>query len=218
MREIAGDDEEREKRVFQEEYEPLQDVVFCFDEESFPSTNWPKSWDAFIDTNPYLDHNNTPPAEFSGRMKRTRGSRSPKPELPAREYDIKSFYGSTIDAEGGNMHFFGRLHGLPPQQGIPGFQRVSFLRFQESKSSVYEETQIWGYEGCVLPGGNIITGRWWHILPGATLDPVYEYAGPFVFWNVDLSEPTLPIIKDAYAPTPRAVNFLNRLRDTGVVY
>lgn len=215
MREI--DDYEREKRLFIDEYEPLQDAVFSFDEENFPSKDWPKSWDALIETNPYLNHA-SPPSEVPGRMKRTRGFRSPEPKLPVREYDIKSFYGSTIDAEGGNMHFFGRLHGLPPQQGIPGFQRVIFLRFQESKATVYEETQIWAYEGCVLPGGNIITGRWWHILPGATLDPIYEYGGPFVFWNVDLSEPPIPMIKGARVPTPRAVNFLNRLRDTGIVF
>lgn len=45
-----------------------------------------------------------------------------------------------------------------------------------------DETSLWAYEGVVLPGGEIILGRWWSTHQG-TGDEMYS--GPFMFWCID---------------------------------
>ena len=43
-----------------------------------------------------------------------------------------------------------------------------------------DPTELWAYEGVVLPGGQIIIGRWWY--PSPDPDPL---SGPFILWNID---------------------------------
>ena len=77
-------------------------------------------------------------------------------------------------------HLYGRIHALPPQAGIPGWQRVCMMKeMPNGESSKYGvgQTETWAYEGIVLPGGQIIIGRWF--------DPNNDsYSGPFIFWQV----------------------------------
>ena len=55
----------------------------------------------------------------------------------------------------------GWLNPLPPQAGIPGWQRITFMKhFNEDLNDPMEDN-LWAYEGVVLPGGRIILGRWW---------------------------------------------------------
>ena len=55
----------------------------------------------------------------------------------------------------------GWLNPLPPQSGIPGWQRITFMKhFMEDFDQV-DQDNLWAYEGVVLPGGRIILGRWW---------------------------------------------------------
>jgi hypothetical protein len=55
----------------------------------------------------------------------------------------------------------GWLNPLPPQAGIPGWQRITFMKhFNEDLNDLMEDN-LWAYEGVVLPGGRIILGRWW---------------------------------------------------------
>jgi hypothetical protein len=55
----------------------------------------------------------------------------------------------------------GWLNSLPPQQGIPGWQRITFMKhFNEDLNDPMDDN-LWAYEGVVLPGGRIILGRWW---------------------------------------------------------
>lgn len=155
-----------------------------------------------IETNPYHEDRNLTPTRG------TRRTASPSAK-GARQYEFKSFYGSTQAAPGiCRTHYYGRVHGLPPQQGIPGFQRTSFLRFQEGDP---ELQQIWGYEGLICPGNNVIVGRWWHIIPGVQVAPVDEYSGPFVFWNVD------GCLDDVAISTDVALKHLDTLRADGMV-
>ena len=61
----------------------------------------------------------------------------------------------------------GWLNPLPPQQGIPGWQRMTMMKYfveDEDTTSPYAalNDSLWAYEGVVLPGGMIIVGRWWH--------------------------------------------------------
>lgn len=109
------------------------------------------------------------------------------PEKP----QILSFYGTTRDVGHETAFIYGRIHSLPEQQGIPGFQRFVMKRFQWGAN----ETLIHNYEGCVLPGGTIIVGRWWT----AGQDPSHAdtYSGPFLWWSVDREAgdelPPLPV-------------------------
>lgn len=43
-------------------------------------------------------------------------------------------------------------------------------------------TQEWAYEGVVVPGGQIILGRWWS--PFRNEASGDSYCGPFIFWQV----------------------------------
>lgn len=84
----------------------------------------------------------------------------------------------------------GWLNPLPPQQGIPGWQRLTMMKYyvddeEETSPVAALRDSLWAYEGVVLPGGMIVLGRWWHPVPGRQDD---EYSGPFILWNVDASE------------------------------
>ena len=60
-----------------------------------------------------------------------------------------------------DFHAVGWLNALPDQYGIPGWQRITFMKhFAEDLDNV-DSDNLWAYEGVVLPGGRIIVGRWW---------------------------------------------------------
>jgi len=130
------------------------------------------------------------------------------------KYSIKSFFGTSKDAKPG--HFYGRIHALPPQQGIPGFQRVSFVKFcyeLQADFQQYDPSEIWGYEGCVLPGGRVIVGRWMDLSDQDSdniQDPIDRFSGPFIYWNIDESCAEPPISPQ------EALNFLATLNDLGI--
>lgn len=124
---------------------------------------------------------------------------------PGRDYLL--FSGSGHDAE--HFHCIGHVHPLPPQFGIPGWQRITLMKYFDPplaspSSSVpaspnpfaaaagdvgeglgWDGAEVddgcWAYEGVVLPGGKIVLGRWWSPLDEAG---EREWMGPFIFWNV----------------------------------
>ena len=87
---------------------------------------------------------------------------------------------------------------LPDQGGLPGWRRICFVIYEVNSDSVLpilgpgqglpgeeglfptEFSFARGYEGIVLPGGNIMIGRWSDLfsLEGLGCD------GPFIFWEV----------------------------------
>ncbi len=70
------------------------------------------------------------------------------------------FIGTGMDLED-DFHALGWLNALPDQCGIPGWQRITFMKhFAEDLDDV-DSDNLWAYEGVVLPGGRIIVGRWW---------------------------------------------------------
>lgn len=75
----------------------------------------------------------------------------------------------------------GHLQALPPQQGIPGWQRITLMKYALDLHGFYDESSCWAYEGIVLPGRQIILGRWWSPLNDGGDGDV---CGPFIFWNV----------------------------------
>jgi len=56
----------------------------------------------------------------------------------------------------------GWLNALPPQQGIPGWQRFVMMRYHLDEFGQADLGDLWAYEGIVLPGDQIILGRWFH--------------------------------------------------------
>lgn len=128
---------------------------------------------------------------------------------PCRGRDYLLFTGTGVDTE--PFHCSGVLHGLPKQESIPGWQRISlmkYFRLPSPPSSAYGTTPLpsiqpdwvayghdgmggssidmsgnnyWAYEGVVLPGGMMMLGRWWSPLDSQT---ERLSIGPFIFWNV----------------------------------
>lgn len=55
----------------------------------------------------------------------------------------------------------GWLNPLPPQQGIPGWQRMTMMKYFVDEDGHWDDEALWAYEGVVFPGGQIMLGRWW---------------------------------------------------------
>lgn len=75
----------------------------------------------------------------------------------------------------------GWLNPLPPQFRIPGWQRMTMMKFFVDETGI-DMDALWAYEGILLPGGKIMVGRWWCPSDGYGND---MYSGPFILWNVE---------------------------------
>jgi hypothetical protein len=168
-------------------------MTIFFDDSKFSTENWPKAFEALIKSNPYST--SSPP-----RSRQTRSASA----IMNKKYELNAFYGTSRGASQPS-HFYGRIHGLPEQQGIPGFQRISLIKFFPLDGE-YDPGQVWAYEGCVLPGGRIIVGRWWD-LTADPRNPVGIFGGPFIWWNVDKSAAEPPISSE------EALEFLDSIHD-----
>jgi hypothetical protein len=158
-------------------------MTFFFEEgRSTYSFQWPEKWEHIVNSDPFSQINAQKTKRSSPRGK-TKEIKKPQ---------VKQFWGT---CRGKSGHFFGRTHAMTPQQGIHGFQRLTMIKFytkcDENGEQTYDPDQVWAFEGCVLPGGRIIVGRWWD----STSDPneVTTQSGPFLWWNVDTSAATVPI-------------------------
>ena len=54
--------------------------------------------------------------------------------------------------------------------------------FQDPTTGAIDQGALWAYEGVVLPGGQIMLGRWWSPADGLGNQ---MYSGPFILWCVD---------------------------------
>ncbi len=90
-----------------------------------------------------------------------------------------NFEGSGYDRD--HFHCAGHLHALPAQHGIPGWQRITLMKYALDEHGFYDPGSCWAYEGIVLPGRHLILGRWWSPLNNGGDDDI---CGPFIFWNV----------------------------------
>jgi hypothetical protein len=118
-----------------------------------------------------------------------------KPQVPLRDLRtgkkyspvVKDFFGMGFN--GSHYHLRGRLHVLPPQHGIFGFQKVTMIKYMRSPANTNDSEQLikeWVYEGLVTPGNTFMVGRWWDLF-GPNLHDRQPYCGPFIFWNVELT-------------------------------
>lgn len=181
-----------------------QDLTFIFDDEKFSAKHWPRPWEKILHGNPFQDAADGLLRGGTAIAKPRRSQRG-KQTTP----EVEHFYGSAID--GKTSHFYGRVHAIPPQQGVYGFQRVTMMKFFPDGNGNYDFNQVWAYEGCMLPGGRIIVGRWWAPRDELLNVNAASFCGPFVFWNVDSSAAPVPITGE------EALEFLENINDTVIM-
>lgn len=99
-------------------------------------------------------------------------------------HSISRLHANKFDRE---FYATGYTYPLPAQHGVPGWQRIVMMKYFLDDNGNYEEEAIWAYEGVVLPGGQLIVGRWW--APDDNVSQEKVYSGPFIFWNIDPSVP-----------------------------
>ncbi|KAL8700970.1 MAG: hypothetical protein Q9201_005162 [Fulgogasparrea decipioides] len=118
------------------------------------------------------------------------------------EVKYKVFTGTgDLNAGDLDLNFAGIVHPLPPQFGIPGWQRFSMVSFDTPPTGSIENGFLdaeeqdlrvcWRYEGVILPGGNVILGRYHmgdHLRDWEDPDQINK-RGPFIYWNVPDQEP-----------------------------
>jgi hypothetical protein len=171
-------------------------MTFFFDEARDTSFEWPEKWEQIVNSNPFSQANSRQSKRYSPREK-AREVKKPQ---------VKQFWGTCRGKRG---HFFGRIHAMTPQQGIHGFQRLTMIKFytrcDETGQEEYDPNQVWAFEGCVLPGGRIVVGRWWDSLSDPNV--FTTQSGPFLWWNVDRSAATVPIRRE------EAFDFLDTFTD-----
>lgn len=106
--------------------------------------------------------------------------------------DFLPFIGTGIDAQ--PFRCSGIVHALPEVRGIPGWQRITFMKYFTGADpasltdpsyppfyNLQEDSPHWAYEGVVLPGGHMMLGRWWNPMERSEN---MKCTGPFIFWNV----------------------------------
>ncbi|KAF2995871.1 hypothetical protein E8E13_004081 [Curvularia kusanoi] len=92
--------------------------------------------------------------------------------------------GTDLDDE---FHATGWLNALPDQYGIPGWQRITFMKHFDEDLEFVDQDNLWAYEGVVLPGGRVIVGRWW--FASEAVNPDSDYNGPFILWAAEPDAP-----------------------------
>ncbi|KAK5123180.1 hypothetical protein LTR85_003378 [Meristemomyces frigidus] len=149
----------------------FQDMRLEFIEDG--EEGWPKLFEQHL-------HSLTAPAS---RAKTRAQHRSATPEgIVAFKPQNFQFAGEGHDATE-DFCAQGWLNALPPQQGIPGWQRMTMMKyFEDPDTHEIDREALWAYEGVVLPGGQIMLGRWWSPGDGTGSE---MYSGPFILWCVD---------------------------------
>lgn len=82
------------------------------------------------------------------------------------------------------------------------------MRFYQDAYGHYDPSAMWGYEGVVLPGNQIIVGRWYAAQEGIISSDTDS--GPCLFWNVDeLEEPEVDC--------DEALHFFNNIQNDDIM-
>jgi len=93
------------------------------------------------------------------------------------------FEGIGYDDE--NFYVTGWINRLPAHEGIPGWSRVTMVKYFMDAQRNVDLGALWAYEGVIFPGSQMMVGRWWQ--PGPNVTRQNAYSGPFILWNVDSS-------------------------------
>lgn len=133
---------------------------------------WPETFEEYIPTGMLPTR-----APRTRAQKRARGPGS----IAAHRPQNFSFAGDGEDT-GEEFMASGWLSALPEQEGVPGWQRMTMMKYFKNTDGSMDELSLWAYEGVVLPGGQMIIGRWWSPINYGDDE---LYSGPFLFWCVD---------------------------------
>jgi hypothetical protein len=139
----------------------------------------------------FLDEGQLPwPRVFERHLDSLRGAAPLKTQGRSKPREAQGsiqFVGSGTDLDD-DFRCMGWLNALPLQQGIPGWQRITFMKhFMDDDLADWEEDNLWAYEGVVLPGGKIILGRWWFASPNVDLNVSrveWDLGGTWLTWAV----------------------------------
>jgi hypothetical protein len=146
-------------------------------ETKFP---WPQLFEDHLDSIAFHQKYAKP----AGRRAQ-RSNRSPtSAHIP--EDKTRRFEGTGYDDE--DFYAAGWLNPLPPQHGVIGWKRMTMMKFFMDINGLVDIDALWAYEGVVLPGGEIIVGRWWAPDDSSEIGKMTMYSGPFILWNVDSHE------------------------------
>ncbi|EHL03110.1 hypothetical protein M7I_0802 [Glarea lozoyensis 74030] len=169
-----------------------EDMEILFSQEQ-ASKLWSSKCEEALQSDPFINPRPRSPkktkksgkgAPSSSRTTRQTDKRNARPDDAKHliKPEFLSFYGVAHDSR--TAYFYGRIHALPPQQNIHGFQRIVLKKFYLDDYGEFSE-DVYYYEGCVFPGGKVIAGRWWN----ANHDPrlIDTMSGPFLWWGVDES-------------------------------
>ncbi|KAI4722389.1 hypothetical protein E4T48_01339 [Aureobasidium sp. EXF-10727] len=151
--------------------QPFQDLCLDFPKEDLDS--WPAMFEHILKSRTKIQYRTA----TTRAQRRVTGSHV----LPEGEPVSFCFKGRGEDASEGFLAS-GYFNPLPPQHGIPGWHRMTMMKYWKDEQGDIDFSSLWAYEGVLLPGGMVMLGRWWH--PSGGQD---EYSGPFIFWNVDAS-------------------------------
>jgi hypothetical protein len=102
---------------------------------------------------------------------------------PERPEDLKSHYYEVTGWDDETFWATGWINQLPTQKHVPGFKRMVMMKYFTTASGDIDHDALWAYEGIVLPGDQIIVGRWWSPQMPIVLSKIYS--GPFILWNTD---------------------------------
>lgn len=97
-----------------------------------------------------------------------------------RTFLMENLGGGTAE---GSFMSDGWLSQLPSQNGIPGWQRLTMMKYWMDDDNNIDNLTLWAYEGVMLPGGRIIIGRWWS--PDDWANTKQQYSGPCFMWNTE---------------------------------
>lgn len=158
----------RKLQIDPEDYKMIKDAYVNDWEEHEPSP---------ISSTPEVTWHSSSSPDVTMKCRTTvNGKKAPPiPLLPLAEagVDYHQCLGRGMDGS----RFFncaGNVHAVPTVEGIPGWQRITFIKR-------YEDETEWCFEGVVFPGNMIIVGRWWSKNDSANRLQI----GPFIYWNTD---------------------------------
>jgi hypothetical protein len=121
---------------------------------------------------------------------RTRAQHKQHSRAAVRDFKNKALRieGDGTDNEE-DFYMDGWLNPLPMQHGVPGWMRVTMMKYfveeGEHEEEIIDTEALWAYEGVMMPGGKIVVGRWWCPTDG---NGARMYSGPFILWNVESPE------------------------------
>ncbi|KAK1915549.1 hypothetical protein P3342_003359 [Pyrenophora teres f. teres] len=109
-----------------------------------------------------------------------RGLRTSGPYEPQKNCNSTHFAGRGEEPEG-KYKVLGWLNSLPPQGGIPGWQRFTMMQHTSTNyENFQQDKRLWAYEGVVVPGGRMILGRAWKVNDGYGSEASYSHGYPSI--------------------------------------